>query len=179
VGPDDDLVDLDEAMQSLKLAEKELRNLKIDLPDIDVIVKKALSEAKMELAFAEADKALAKVNRREVEKALKQARREIQQIDYKKIQAEMQRAKAEMSRINMDAVRKELDQARQHLELVKAFRKELQQDGLLQQPTSTFEWKGDDLYINNVKQEDAISRKYRTYKSLGKLTLEKKPRVQL
>ena len=129
-------------------------------------IKEAIEAAKQELEnsraeFSNIDKAGIKKELQEARTELEEARQELNEINVQKIRQE--------AKVNIDEARLELQQT-------KALFRELDKDGLVNSKEGfTIEYKDSDLYINDIKQSQQVTGKYRKYinKNHFKIKIEK------
>lgn len=170
-------VDIDNLMATVEKSLKDIDVEKIvadataSLKNIDwdehsAEIKKALSEAKIEMDKARDE--IKKIDKDEIKKELEQAKKE------------MEKSKIEFRNVDMDKIMKEaqegIDKAKIELKQIKTMFNEMEKDGLVNAKDGfTIEYKDKSLYINGKQQSDQVTNKYKQYISDDhfKITIDK------
>ena len=191
---DKQLAELDKAIAGMevinwdKIGESVETAMKsVDMAQIGKTVEQAMKAVDMNKIAESVNLALQSVNLektlsaaewKDVQKEMKQAMaevknamKEVEKTDMKEVQQELKKAQQEIaeSRIDiqqeMQKAKEEVNKAKLQIGRTKTMLSEMNKDGLLKKgEQSNINWKGDDLYINDVVQPKAVSEKYKQYR---------------
>jgi len=154
-------IDLDKMMAEVKNSLKD-----INWKETEGTINSAMKEAQAEIEKAQVE--IKNINTEEIKKEIENAKLEVE------------KSKDAFKHIDMDKLMKEAkegaDKAKQSLSRTKAMFTEMENDGLINTKDGfTIEYKDKDLYINNKKQSEQVTDKYRKYFTEGhfKITIDK------
>lgn len=182
---DEQMVRLDEQLKKMDLrkVEKQVNEAlsKTKMPDAEKIAKEVEASIakvdwqKIEADMQEAKKHLNDVEWKKVNEEMKAAMKKMKEVDMEKIKEEVSKAHAEVVKIDHKKIKEDvekamagakvsIEKAKVDMQNLRDFTKALESDGLIKknQPYK-IEVKGNELYINDVKQSKEVSEKYRKY----------------
>ena len=151
-------VDINKIQTEVSNALKEVDMAKISKEVSDALKEVNMEDLKMEInnAMNQAKKEMSKVNTAEIKKEIEKAREEVEKarLDMKKI---------DINKIMQNA-KEGIDQAKAELKNISALFDELEKDHLINKKSGfKIEYKDKSLYINDKKQSDEVTDKYRHY----------------
>ena len=158
-------IDMDKIGKDVELALKS-----VDMGKMMADVSSSLKNINVDFDKVDVEKALAEANK-EIDKArleLKEIDKDMLKKEIDNAKQEIEKAKIKLDKIDMDKIMDEarvgIDKAKAELRLTREMFTEMEKDGLVNSKNGfTIEYKNKELYIDDVKQTEKTTDKYRKY----------------
>jgi chromosome segregation ATPase len=166
-------IDFEKMKEEMNAAMRESKE-KVDWEKVSKEMKEAMEEAKKSMD------ALKRIDTEQLKKEMAKVKADLQK-EKSNFDREMQKIKQELSKEKLDIDKSiqdakiELTKVKEELTGYKTMISEMEKDGLLNSKNDyTIEYRNRELYINNTRQSQQVTDKYKIYIKKEKLTIKNK-----